>query len=66
VAHQEDVTILLVEQVIGQTLDYADHVYVMRSGESSPSTRLRKPWRARLVGGVLMCLPATNLDRGEP
>jgi len=29
---EEGVTVLLVEQAIGQTLQYADHVYVLRSG----------------------------------
>jgi branched-chain amino acid transport system ATP-binding protein len=31
-ATEEGVTVLLVEQAIGQTLQYADHVYVLRSG----------------------------------
>ena len=31
-AAEEGVTVLLVEQAIGQTLQYADHVYVLRSG----------------------------------
>jgi len=32
-AHQEGMAVVLVEQAIGQALEYADHVYVMRSGE---------------------------------
>ncbi|CAB4695352.1 MAG: ATP-binding cassette domain-containing protein [Actinobacteria bacterium] len=31
-AREGGVTVLLVEQAIGQTLDFVDHVYVMRSG----------------------------------
>ncbi|MCB0967649.1 MAG: hypothetical protein KDB37_12505, partial [Ilumatobacter sp.] len=31
-AREGGLTVLLVEQAIGQTLEFADHVYVLRSG----------------------------------
>lgn len=46
---EQGIAVLLVEQTIGQALEYADHVYVMRSGSvvaehTGDEARAREDW----------------------